>query len=123
VTAIVLFLILVSWQMAHFFAIAIYRLADYRDAGLPVMPVRIGILPTKVAIASYTLVFAYAAYALYVVQHLGLLYAITMSLLSLCWIAFSFYGFCTRDTDRWARRMFFYSLIVILLFSLVLALS
>jgi protoheme IX farnesyltransferase len=133
-TALSLFLILVCWQMPHFFAIAIYRLKDYSEAGLPVMPVRFGILRTKIQMLIYTILFAYASYLLYVVHHLGALYAVTLSALSLGWIALSasallpLPGFSAKDerqekTNKWARRMFLYSLVVILLFSFVLTLS
>jgi protoheme IX farnesyltransferase len=122
-TALSLFLILVCWQMTHFFAIAIFRLKDYSEAGLPVMPVKLGLFRTKILMALYVVLFAYAALALYLVQNLGILYAGTLSLLSVGWFALSLYGFRTPDINRWAKRMFFYSIIVILLFSFVLAFS
>jgi protoheme IX farnesyltransferase len=122
-TALSLFFILVCWQMPHFFAIAIYRLKDYREAGLPVMPVRFGIPRTKIQMLIYTILFATAAFLLYFIRHLGLLYVFTLGALSFGWISLSLSGFSTRDSNKWARTMFFYSLVVILLFSLVLALS
>ena len=122
-TALLLFLVLVCWQMTHFFSIAIFRLKDYSDAGLPVMPVHLGMFRTKVLMTLYVVLFAYASYALYAIRHLGHLYGVTLAVLSFGWFLLSLHGFRMQDTTTWARRMFFYSIIVLLLFSLTLALS
>jgi protoheme IX farnesyltransferase len=122
-SALALFLILVCWQMPHFFAIAIFRLKDYTEAALPVMPVQIGIPRTKILMLVYVLLFALATFTLYLVAQLGVLYVVTMAILSGGWTSLALSGFFTKNTTRWSRAMFFYSLIVILAFSLVLALS
>src|SRR5262249_21742106 len=57
----ILFMILVTWQMPHFYAIAMYRLKDYANAGLPVWPVKKGIHSTKVQIAIWVALFTLAA--------------------------------------------------------------
>ncbi|KND50376.1 MAG: protoheme IX farnesyltransferase [Parcubacteria bacterium C7867-007] len=122
-TAILLFLILVTWQMTHFFAIAIFRLEDYRNANLPVMPVSKGMLLTKVLMLVYTLLFAVAIYALYLVNNLGLMYTIPMTILTIVWVLMSAAGFFVQNETRWARKTFLYSLILLVVFSISLALS
>jgi protoheme IX farnesyltransferase len=113
-TAFLLFVILVCWQMTHFFAISIFRFGDYQKAGLPVMPVRTSIWRTKVLMLVYAFLFSY---------QLGFLFTLPMSLLTLVWIGLGIFGLQTHDDARWARRMFFYSLVILLAFSALLALS
>jgi protoheme IX farnesyltransferase len=52
---VLLFLILVFWQPPHFWALALRHQAEYRAAGVPVLPVAFGEPYTKV------LIFLYAA--------------------------------------------------------------
>lgn len=121
--AILLFLILVCWQMTHFFAIALFRLEEYKKASLPIMSVRAGVFRTKVLMMVYAVLFAASILALSYVRMLGLLYTIPLGLLSAGWILLSVTGFKAPDERRWARNMFFYSLVILMAFSLLLAIS
>lgn len=122
-TALLLFLILVCWQMVHFFAIALFRIDEYRAARLPVMPVHLGVPRTKILMLVYTALFAGATGALYLYAHLGTLYGILLGVLSLGWLLLATSGARTKDTTHWAKRMFFYSIATLLLFCIVLAFS
>ncbi|MFH7428983.1 UbiA family prenyltransferase, partial [Pseudomonas syringae group genomosp. 7] len=51
--ALPLLVMLSLWQMPHSYAIAIFRLNDYRAAKIPVLPVKRGILVTKRHIMLY----------------------------------------------------------------------
>lgn len=121
--ALTLFLFMVCWQMVHFLAIAIFRKSDYRSASLPVMPVSFSSSRTKFLMIIYAFLFAYTAYVLFVVAHLGALYAWVLGLLSFGWMILACMGLRALDETLWARRMFFYSIVVLLLFSIVLSLS
>lgn len=111
--AIILFLILVCWQMPHFFAIAIYRLKDYTSAGLPVLPVKKGLTTTKIQCLIYILGYGIASLTLSFAGYTGIIYAITMSLVCLLWLALAVQGFQTKNTETWARKLFFFSLVTI----------
>ncbi|HWU24729.1 MAG TPA: heme o synthase [Candidatus Paceibacterota bacterium] len=119
---LLLFLILMCWQMPHFFAISLYRTDEYRNAGLPVMPLRIGRFMTQVLMTLHAVLFAIAIFIFGILNQLSFFYFIPMAAVSLMWIFFSLAGFWAKDTARWARRTFLFSLIVLLLFSAVLAL-
>ncbi len=122
-TALLLFLILVCWQMTHFLAISIFRIDEYGRAKLPVMSVRVGVYHTKIVMIVYAFLFAFAVYALYVLRDLGLVYALSLGLFSAGWIILSFTGLSASNDRKWAFRMFFYSIAILLVFCLALALS
>ena len=79
--ALILFLIIFLWTPPHFWALALYRVEDYRRSGLPMLPVTHGNEFTRLQILLYTLVlfaaclmpFAYGMSSwLYLVAALGL---------------------------------------------------
>ncbi len=121
IAALLLFLILITWQMPHFYAIALYRLEDYRNAGLPILSVKKGILTTKIHIVVYVAAFLVATSLLTVFRFTGYAYLSITVLLGLIWLALGISGFTTKDTNRWARKMFFFSLIITLVVSIMIS--
>jgi len=113
-SSLILFAMLLSWQMPHFYAIAIYRLEEYKKASLPVLPIKKGLLVTKRRMILYVTLFAAVSILLAYQSHLGISYLIAAVLLSLFWLALSIAGLQTKNDTLWARSMFFSSLIVIL---------
>ncbi len=51
---LVLFLIIFLWTPPHFWALALYRIDDYRQSGLPMLPVTHGVRYTQLQILLYT---------------------------------------------------------------------
>lgn len=120
---ILLFLALVFWQMPHFYAIAIFRKKDYKSAGLPVLPIVKGVEVTKKQIVAYIAAFMFAANLLYVFEYVGILYLIVIILVCLWWLYTALNGSKTKDDTKWAQAVFGVSLIVLLVFSLMVAIS
>jgi len=54
--ALILFLIIFLWTPPHFWALALYRVEDYRKSGLPMLPVTHGSEHTRLQILLYTVV-------------------------------------------------------------------
>lgn len=119
--AIILFLILVLWQMPHFYAIGIRRLDDYKAASLPIMPVTYGVRTTKILMLLYILLFAVAVLLLPILRYVGYVYLFVMLVLSIVWLKGAVRGFRTADDQKWAKSMFLLSLVIILSFSPLIA--
>lgn len=111
--ACILFAIVVLWQMPHFFAIALYRLDEYTNAAIPVLPAVKGVLATKKQMLMYTTAFLLVAPLLWVYGYTGYIYLTVSLLLSALWLRLCIQGFsCSNDTF-WAKKMFLYSLVII----------
>jgi heme o synthase len=119
--ALILFLIMVAWQMPHFYAIAIYRFKDYKAAGLPVLPVKKNIHAAKVQILLYIVAFIIATSLLTVYGYTGYVYLVIMGVIGFAWLYRGVQRFKTKDNTLWARKMFLFSLIVILSLSVSLS--
>ncbi len=122
--AVTLFLILSIWQMPHSFAIAIYRFNDYLVAGIPVLPLKKGILFTKKIMLLYVILFFIAIIMLSILGYTGTLYLITATIIGIIWITLSLIGFkADVDNKIWARKMFIFSIINITLLSIMMAID
>ncbi len=121
--AIGLFIIMVAWQMPHFYAISMYRFKDYKAAGLPVMSVKRGMLATQYQIMAYILIFLLATYDLFAEGYAGMVYMVVTLGVGLVWFILGLRDFRNDDSTAWGRKMFLFSLIVLLTFSLMLSLN
>lgn len=109
-----LFMIVVLWQMPHFFSIAIYRIDDYAAASIPVLPIEKGMYTTKVHMLLYIIIFMITTLLLTMAGYTGYLYAFIALLVSLSWMGLCIHGFTVTNDKRWARKMFVCSLVVIM---------
>ncbi len=123
IAALLLFIILVTWQMPHFYAIALYRRTDYVAAGLPVLPVISGPRTVKIHIFLYIIGFTLACALLTVFNYTGYAYLAVAMMLSFGWLWFSARGFIATDDTVWARGTFLFSLLVICLLSVAISLG
>ena len=119
--ALLIFLALVFWQMPHFYAIATYRAKDYARAGLPVLPVKKSIQNTKWQILLYTVAFVITTIAFWVEGYTGYTYLLIMLGVGAWWLRRALAGFTASDDAAWARKMFFNSLIVLVIFTFALS--
>lgn len=111
--AIILFAMLVLWQMPHFFAIALYRYQDYVTAKVPVLPVIKGVLRTKVHMLIYILAFIPVAMLLTYFNYTGLTYLWVTAVFSIAWLLLCLKGFNSTNNQLWGQNMFKLSLVLI----------
>ncbi|EHU1556530.1 protoheme IX farnesyltransferase [Acinetobacter baumannii] len=118
VAALLLFLAYALWQMPHSWAIAIYRFDDYKNAGIPILPVARSIYRTKIECVIYILLFAAVLNGLYCFGYTNVFFLITFNALTAYWFYLSISGFKAENDQLWAKRFFLYSVILITLLSL-----
>ncbi len=108
--AIILFLIIFLWTPPHFWALALYRVEDYRKSGLPMLPVTHGSEFTRLHILLYTFVLFAACLLPFVYGMSSWLYLAVAIVLS---VGFSWYGWrlLRNYSDELARKTFRFSLI------------
>jgi len=108
--ALILFLIIFLWTPPHFWALALYRVEDYRKSGLPMLPVTHGSEFTRLQIFLYTLVLFAACLMPFVMRMSGWFYLAVAVVLS---VGFTGYAYVLwRDySDALARKTFRFSLI------------
>jgi protoheme IX farnesyltransferase len=114
--ALILFLILVTWQMPHFYAIALYRLDEYKAAGIPVLPAIKGEKTTRRHIIGYIVSYIIAVSALWEFGYAGYTYLILVLLFAAVWLFYALNGSAPR-------KIFFFSLIVLLFFCVSISIS
>nr|WP_145544835.1 heme o synthase [Variovorax boronicumulans] len=108
--AMILFLIIFLWTPPHFWALALYRVEDYRKSGLPMLPVTHGNEFTRLQVWLYTLILFAACLLPFVYGMSSWLYLAAAVGLS---IGFCAYGFrlWRNYSDALARKTFRFSLV------------
>lgn len=117
----ILFIILVVWQMPHSYALYIGFLDDYTKAAINILPVVKGIYWTKLNIVFYVISFFFAEMLLSVFNYVGYVYLVVMTFLSAIWVILAYKGLKVKNIKKWARGIFFYSILVIVVFSVLIS--
>jgi len=121
--AIILFLILLLWQMPHFYAISIFRLKDFSAACIPVLPAIKNIRYTKISMLVYVVLFTIASLLPTVFGYAGWAYGIAALGLGLYWLYIGIKGFNSADDQKWSRKMFGISILIITILSMMMLVS
>ena len=116
-----LFIIMVIWQIPHFYAIAIRKRDDYAAANIPMLPVVKGERRTYIQSNIYLIILMLTSF-LFLPLSLGL--TIVAFVLGGIWLWLSFIGYSKMEGKTWANKMFAYSLFhMIALFATVIIYS
>ncbi len=107
--ALILFLIIFLWTPPHFWALALYRVEDYRKSGLPMLPVTHGSEFTRLQIFLYTLVLFAACLLPFVSGMSSWLYLASAVVLSVIFCVYAV-RLMRNYSDELARATFRFSL-------------
>ena len=107
--ALLLVLIVMVWTPPHFWALAVYRVEDYAEAGVPMLPVQRGVPFTKIHIVLYTVLLIVSTMLPYAVGMFQELYLFVALILGLGFLYFSVKLY-RDDTNASAMQTFAYSI-------------
>lgn len=119
--ALTLLVMFSLWQMPHSYAIAIFRLNDYRAASIPVLPVERGISVAKRHIVYYILAFVLATLMLTLGGYAGLSYMAVAAAMGMYWLYMAWTGYKASDDRVWARKLFVFSIFTITALSVMMS--
>jgi protoheme IX farnesyltransferase len=113
---IFLFLIIFFWTPSHFWALSLYKIEDYSNAKIPMLPVVSGVKSTKINIFVYSIILVIISIIPYFFGYFGLTYLISSIFLGsyyiyLCYDLLSHSG---RDKII-AKKIFIYSILYLFL--------
>jgi len=107
--ALILFLIIFLWTPPHFWALALYRVEDYRKSGLPMLPVTHGNEFTRLQILLYTFVLLAACLMPFIYGMSGWFYLVIAVILSVIFCAYG-WALWRNYSDELAKKTFKFSL-------------
>ncbi len=119
----ILFLMMLLWQMAHFYAIAVFRKDDYASAKLPVWSVVYGLKSTKRQILIFAVVYGFSSLLLSVYGYTGFIYLTLSILVAVYWVYRGISLYSVLDDVKWSRKMFGASLLVMLTMCTLIAIG
>lgn len=117
--ALLLVLIIFTWTPPHFWALAIYRYEDYKDAEIPMLPVTHGLAFTRLSIFLYTWLLLTVSILPFAVGMSGFLYLIGASILGLRFLQWS-WRLLRSDRPVIAMRTFRFSIVYLMVLFIVL---
>jgi heme o synthase len=107
--SLMLCLIIFLWTPPHFWALALYRAEDYRQAGLPMLPITHGPEFTRLQVLLYTFVLFAATLLPFTYRMSGVIYLAAALVLGVWFIALA-WQLWRSYSDALARRTFRFSI-------------
>jgi protoheme IX farnesyltransferase len=111
--AILLFVLVLVWQMPHFYAISIFRRKEYEAASVPVMSVKYGFSVVRLQIIMYTVLYLCVVVGLIAAKATSEIGGVVLLLGAMIWLITVLRP--VEDEVRWAKKVFGVSLTLTLL--------
>jgi len=107
--ALILCLIIFLWTPPHFWALALYRVEDYRRAGLPMLPITHGSEFTRLQVLLYTIVLFAATLLPFTFRMSGYIYLASAVVLGIWFVVYA-WRLWRNYSDSLARQTFKFSI-------------
>jgi protoheme IX farnesyltransferase len=119
--AVILLFVLICWQLAHFYGIALYRKQEYKAAGIPVWPVIKGDWNAQFQALGAIGLFTIFSITLFFFGYTGFVYLAVMLVTGIAWFWYAVFLAGKLKAPVWGRKVFLSSLIVMIILCLSLA--
>jgi heme o synthase len=107
--ALMLCLIIFLWTPPHFWALALYRVEDYRKAGLPMLPITHGSEFTRLQVLLYTVVLFASTLLPFIYGMSGVIYLAAATVLGAGFMVYA-WQLWRNYSDALARKTFRFSI-------------
>lgn len=122
--ALILLLMYSFWQIPHSYSITIFRLSDYKTALIPTFIIKKGIKLTRIHMIICIIGFFITTALLTVIGYTSIIFLYTISIMNILWLYTGLYEYQIINNDfLWSKKMFFLSIIIIILLNLLLSLD
>jgi len=121
--AMLLFFILVCWQMSHFYGIALFRKKEYKAAGIMLWPIVKGDWSTQLQAMVFIALFTIFTLTVFIFGYTGFIYLVVMMIAGLGWLWYSISNANKLNASEWGRKIFVSSLFVLVITCVALSLG
>lgn len=108
--SMLLFAIIFTWTPPHSWALALVSSEDYKSCNVPMLPVIMGALHTKKQIVFYSMVMFFVSLAPYFLNMSSIVYLIIAGGLGVVFLYYAFSLFADDNSNKMAKRLFWYSI-------------
>ena len=113
---IFLFLIIFFWTPSHFWALSLYKIEDYNNAKIPMLPLVSGEKITKINIFVYAIILLIASIIPYFLNYFGLLYLLSCVFLGLYYVYLCYSLLVNPEDEKViSKKIFIYSILYLFL--------
>jgi protoheme IX farnesyltransferase len=123
IPGLILFGILLAWQMPHFLAIALFQKEDYARAGIKVVPLVRGDRVAKIQAIAWAAILLPVSLMLTPLGVTGAIYFAVAAVLGLGFLVWAITGLWNEANPKWARGFFFASLVYLPVLTLAIVLD
>lgn len=108
------FLLIFMWTPPHFWSLALYKQEDYKNAGIPMMPVMRGVRTTKVEGLIYAVAAVLVSVGLYMTRTVSVVYLVTAVAVGVVFLIYNIKLLQESASEfSWSQKTFRFSLVYI----------